>query len=170
MKPIRRAMLAYIAVALGSLVLAACTIQGDTTNILGPSTATATQGSGSSPAPSGSPSPGACFVETLRVAPFAIECDPGVTVPRNGEGVLPLRCRAVVTATPKDRGGADIPPATHGPIGTWRVINGNVRITDRNDDGSNGFNVNVVPLALGPFEVGVSVCSVAGSYRATVTQ
>lgn len=161
------AMACLLAVA--SLLTSAC-FDSETLIFAPTQTSTQTQGGGTQPSPGAAASPGAagaCFVHTVRTGPFGFDCNLGVTAPSNNSGVLPMGCRANITATPKDINGDNIAPAQHGPIGTWRVTSGNVSVIPRPDD-SLGFNAIVTPLGPGPFTVANEVCGKPAVYQAVV--
>jgi hypothetical protein len=79
----------------------------------------------------------------VRVAFYSIQCDEGITPPRNGENVLPIGCRGFVTATPKRPNNEDVPQhIVDGDI-SWRFEQeGDIAVV--HDDDENAFNKQVV--------------------------
>lgn len=161
----------YLAILAALLATVACdekvaspTPQGNQTQIV-------TVIVGSQPSPNASPSPGSgsCtpgVVEFVRVNPFGYDGCPG-TPPPNSSGLLPAGCTARVTATPKDRNGADVPASLHGQNIIWAVTIGADKILVT-DDPEQPFNKNVQMRsgsAPGEFQLTATVCSVTGAWN-----
>jgi hypothetical protein len=60
-------------------------------------------------------------IPRVRVGFYAIQCDDGRTPPRNGEGLLPVDCTGLVTATPKKKDDSDVDKRIHGPEIVWEL-------------------------------------------------
>jgi hypothetical protein len=124
MERLKDVRLSGLLVVLALMGLAACVpAPGNTTGnctglcgdvTFGPTgvpTASPGPGSGSDTLPAGS---------TVRVGLFGMSCPSGVPVPNNGARQIPAGCTGYLTATPKDPGNTDLPPAVHGPNCAWR--------------------------------------------------
>lgn len=107
------------------------------------------------------------YINSLRVAFFAIECPPGRTPPPNGAKLLPLECAGFVTATPKDIQGRDVDQRLHGSAIEWYLRDGEnvVRVEDFRDV---PFNKYVKGVDLGDFSLCAVVLGVEGCLNATV--
>lgn len=125
------------------------------------------------PSPSASPSPGsgscpvAGVIASIRVNPFGYQCPAGTPVPNNSSGVLPIGCTAVVTATPKDVAGRDVPDNVHGPNITWSTESG-ASFIDVTDWPGNAFNKNVAGRSPGEFRLTASLCGITGAWNGRV--
>lgn len=110
-----------------------------------------------SPSPSPSASAAACRpADSVRVGFFGFDCPTGVTPPSNGAGVLPLSCTGAATATPKV-GGSDQPSIDHERVvPVWTVTAGSGFVSLQSLD-DNPFNRRIVPLAVTPAGVEVTV-------------
>ena len=60
-------------------------------------------------------------IARVRVAFYSIQCEDGRTPPRNGEGLLPVDCTGIVTATPKKKDDSDVDKRIHGPEIVWEL-------------------------------------------------
>jgi hypothetical protein len=82
-------------------------------------------------------------ISYVRVAFYSILCDAGITPPRNGDNVLPIGCRGLVTATPKRPNNEDVPQQIIGNDISWRFEQaGDIAVV--HDDDHNAFNKQVV--------------------------
>jgi hypothetical protein len=103
----------------------------------------------------------------VRVAFYSITCEEGITVPRNGENVLPLGCRGFVTATPKQRNNEDVPHHIIGRDVAWRLEQaGEVVIV--HDDASNPFNKMLVGQNPGRYSLCATSHGIEGCQHAEV--
>jgi hypothetical protein len=103
----------------------------------------------------------------VRVAFFGLQCEDGITPPRNGENVLPIGCRGFVTATPKQRNNLDVPAHIVGSDISWRLDqSGNAVII--HDDRNNTFNKTAVPLNPGRYSLCATSHGVEGCQHAEV--
>lgn len=67
---------------------------------------------------------------TIRVGIFGHDCAPGTVTPPNSSGQIKASCRgAGITATPKDKNGADLDASVHGTQIEWSVAGGSVTCT-----------------------------------------
>ncbi len=97
-------------------------------NCIGNSCNTGEQGNGNGTGSNGTPSlPDG---STVRVGIFGHDCPAGVTAPNNGSGQIKIACRgAGITATPKDKSGADLDATVHGSTVEWQVTGGGATCT-----------------------------------------
>jgi hypothetical protein len=107
-------------------------------------------------------------ISYIRVAFFGIECPPGVEIPPLPWGRLPQVCTGYVTATPKDRGGLNVPSFIHGPDITWELRSGDGRVVPRPVEVP--FNYALVARAVGNFSFCATVKGVTGCLDGRVTQ
>jgi len=103
----------------------------------------------------------------VRVAFFGIQCEDGITPPRNGENVLPIGCRGFVTATPKQRNNADVPAHIVGSDISWRLDQSGDPVIVH-DDPHNAFNKTVVALNAGRYSLCATSHGVEGCQHAEV--
>src|SRR5262249_39705395 len=103
----------------------------------------------------------------VRVAFYGIACEDGISVPRNGDNVLPVGCRGLVTATPKQRNNEDVPRTIVGDDIAWRVEQAGDRVAVH-DDPHNAFNKTVVALNPGPYALCATSHGVEGCQCAEV--
>jgi len=96
----------------------------------------------------------------IRVAFYGIECPPGVAVPAFPLGRLPLTCAGYVTATPKDRGGYNVPAFVHGPDARWRLKTGDGIVALREQP--EPFNFVLQAREVGRFSLCAEVKGVEG--------
>jgi hypothetical protein len=165
----QKGILAIVAIA--ALALVAC---GDTYNGGDNITNNNFLGGGQ---PSASPSPGgsgSCpvsgVIASIRVSPFGYQCQAGVPVPNNSSGTLPAGCTAIVTATPKDATGRDVPDNVHGPNIVWATEIG-AALLNVDDFPGQAFNKNVTPatgVTSGEFRLAATVCGVTGAWNGRV--
>ncbi|HET7745656.1 MAG TPA: hypothetical protein VFM29_00040 [Vicinamibacteria bacterium] len=92
----------------------------------------------------------------VRVAFFGIRCNPGITPPRNGEGLLPVGCSGDVTATPKKADGTDVPESIHGDKIEWQLLQDAPRVV-MHDYPNVKFNKILVAQEYGPFALCATV-------------
>jgi hypothetical protein len=68
-------------------------------------------------------------IHRVRVAFYSIRCADGRTPPRNGEGLLPVDCTGLVTATPKKKDETDLDSRIHGPEILWELEQAGEHVT-----------------------------------------
>lgn len=128
--------------------------------------------------PTASPSPGGAgggcpvsgVIDSIRVSPFGYQCPAGTTVPVNSSGVLPAGCTAIVTATPKDPTGRDVPDNVHGPNIAWSTPIG-ASLINVDDFAGQPFNKNVsarTGVTSGEFRLEATVCGETGAWTGRV--
>jgi hypothetical protein len=104
----------------------------------------------------------------VRVAFYSLECEEGIDRPRNGANELPIGCRGLVTATPKQRNNEDVPHHIVGNDVTWSLEQkGDVVIVHDFPD-HNDFNKIVVPLGVGHYQLCATSHGVVGCQDADV--
>jgi hypothetical protein len=108
------------------------------------------------------------MIDSIRVGFFRINCPGGRTPPRNGEKLLPMGCRGLVTATPKQANGDDVPASNHGPDIVWFVHYGDDIIDVLPPTFANDFNKDVVGERTGAFGLCATVREVTGCLIGTV--
>jgi hypothetical protein len=100
-------------------------------------------------------------ISYVRVAFYSIQCDAGITPPRNGENVLPIGCRGLVTATPKRANNEDVPHDIVGDDISWRFEQaGDIAVV--HDDDHNAFNKQVVGRNAGRYTLCATSHTVEG--------
>lgn len=146
--------------------------------------ATPTPAPQATPTPSSTPTPSATPTPTPRPTPtptptsgppihhirvgfFGFNCPASITPPRNGEGILPVACRGMVTATPKDSRGDDIPASVHGPDIAWSFDSGGGAAKMTNS-GMSTFNKNLDGERPGSFSLCATVKGVTGCLNGRV--
>lgn len=138
---------------------------GDQTVIIGSNP----PGSGASPAP-GQTGCNREAIDSVRVNPFGYEGGTG-TKPANSSGLLPSTWTALVTATPKDPSGRDVPAELHGSQITWAVATG-AHLIEVTDDPTQPFNKHVKAksgVTSGEFLLTATVCGVTGGWNGRIT-
>ncbi len=105
----------------------------------------------------------------VRVHFYAIECEPGVTAPRNGENVLPIGCRGLTTATPKQRNNEDVPRHIVGGDVSWRLEQSG-EIVDVHDYPEEAFNKIAVPKNAGRYTLCATSHGVEGCQEVEVPE
>lgn len=120
------------------------------------------------PRPTPTPTPSSNVpIHHIRVGFFGFNCPASITPPRNGEGILPVACRGMVTASPKDSRGDDIPASVHGPDIQWSLDSGGGAVTMTNS-GMSTFNKNLDGVRPGSFSLCATVKGVTGCLNGTV--
>jgi len=104
----------------------------------------------------------------IRVAFFGIECPAGIVAPPKQFGRIPLGCTGYVTATPKDRGGRNVPEFVHGPDITWELRSGVGNVAPRPVEAA--FNHVLSTRAVGNFSFCATVKGVTGCLDGRVTK
>jgi hypothetical protein len=99
-------------------------------------------------------------IDYIRVAFFGIECPAGVGFPPLPLGRLPVVCTGYLTATPKDRGGLNVPSFIHGPDIVWELRSGEGRVAPRPVEVP--FNYALAGRDLGNFSFCATVKGVTG--------
>ncbi len=102
----------------------------------------------------------------IRVAFFGIECPAGIVAPPQQYGRLPLGCTGYLTATPKDRGGRNVPEFIHGPDIAWELQSGEGRVAPRPVEVP--FNYALASRAIGDFDFCATVKGVTGCLEGRV--
>jgi hypothetical protein len=107
-------------------------------------------------------------IAQVRVGFFGIRCPDGRTPPRNGEGKLPVGCIGSITASPKNKDGADVDYRIHGAQIVWSFDQeGDYARLD--DDPASDFNKFVTGKNPGgDFDICAVVKEVKGCLRAAV--
>jgi hypothetical protein len=105
-------------------------------------------------------------IHHIRVGFFGFNCPASITPPRNGEGILPVACRGLVTATPKDSRGDDIPADVHGPNIHWSLDAGGS--ATMSDSKMSTFNKNLDGVRPGSFSLCATVKGVTGCLNGSV--
>lgn len=99
---------------------------------------------------------------------FGYQCPPGKSGPEQfSEKKIPVDCTGLVTATPKDKDGKDVPVLIHGTDIIWSLHFGEeyVRIEDFPDV---PFNKKVVGLQTGEFALCAVVQGIEGCFVGTI--
>jgi hypothetical protein len=119
--------------------------------------------------PANFPVSGSDAIKWIFVGYFEISCRDGVTPPGWSDGILPLKCAGLITATPKGWDGLDVPLAVHGPDIEWWIADGPnvVELDPQNAD--EPFNRVIYPLSVGYFKVCATVLGKTGCMRGNVT-
>jgi hypothetical protein len=104
----------------------------------------------------------------VRVAFYSIQCEDGITAPRNGANELPFGCRAFVTATPKQRNNEDVPRYIVGNDITWWMEKGSDKVIVHEYPDGNDFNKILVPQNVGAYQLCASSHGVVGCQDAEV--
>jgi hypothetical protein len=95
----------------------------------------------------------------VRTAFFGYQCADGVETPVPATGTIPVVCRGIVTATPKDANGINTPPRIHGYDVSWRLRSGSDVVSVYPALDGNIFNYIVQARAVGTF----SLCAIVGA-------
>lgn len=87
------------------------------------------------------------LIAYVRVHFFSIRCEPGITVPSNGDNRLPLGCTGFITATPKTKDNLDVPEQLIGKRIEWTLEQEGevVRLHDWPDQPFNKTAVGIKP-------------------------
>ncbi len=104
----------------------------------------------------------------VRVAFYGIQCEDGITPPRNGANELPLGCRGFVTATPKQRNNLDVPRSIVGNDISWELVQGGDKVIVHDYPDENVFNKILVPANVGPYQLCATSHGVTGCQDAEV--
>lgn len=99
---------------------------------------------------------------------FGYQCPPGKSGPEQfSEKKIPVDCTGLVTATPKDKDGKDVPVLIHGTDIVWSLHFGEeyVRIEDFPDV---PFNKKIVGLRAGEFALCAVVQGIQGCFVGTI--
>jgi hypothetical protein len=104
----------------------------------------------------------------VRVAFYSLDCEDGVTPPRNGANELPIGCRGFVTATPKQRNNEDVPHHVVGDDVSWTLAQKGDVVIVHDYPGGNDFNKIVVPLGVGHYQLCATSHGVTGCQDADV--
>lgn len=105
----------------------------------------------------------------VRTAFFGYQCDPGVSTPVPASGEIPVVCRGIVTATPKDANGVNTPPSVHGQDVSWRLRSGSDVVSVYPAGDGNIFNYVVQARAVGSFSLCATVGGKEGCLNGRVT-
>ncbi len=104
----------------------------------------------------------------VRVAFYSVQCEDGITAPRNGANELPIGCRGFVTATPKQRNNLDVPRTIVGNDITWWMEKGSDKVIVHEYPDNNDFNKILVPQNAGVYQLCASSHGVVGCQDAEV--
>jgi hypothetical protein len=104
----------------------------------------------------------------VRVHFYSVDCEPGIETPRNGADQLPVGCRGLVTATPKQKNNLDVPPHIVGAEIAWSLEQGKDKVIVHDYPGGNAFNKILVPQNLGHYQLCATVHGVTGCQDADV--
>jgi hypothetical protein len=104
----------------------------------------------------------------VRVAFYSIQCEDGITAPRNGANELPFGCRGFITATPKQRNNLDVPRYIVGNDITWWMEKGSDKVIVHEYPDGNDFNKILVPQNAGAYQLCASSHGVVGCQDAEV--
>ena len=100
-------------------------------------------------------------IDHIRVGFFGISCIDGVTPPRNNERLLLMGCSGNVTATPKDRNGADVDARIHGPNISW-TLEQEIPVVRMDDFPGVTFNKTLTAQNPGTFKLCATVQGIRG--------
>jgi len=104
----------------------------------------------------------------VRVHFYSVECEAGIEPPRNGANELPIGCRGMATATPKQRTNLDVPPEIVGTEIAWSLEQGKDKILVHDWPGGNAFNKILVPQNVGHYQLCATVHGVTRCQDADV--
>jgi hypothetical protein len=106
-------------------------------------------------------------VARVVVSSYGVQC-PGGDGPPAAENVVPVTCRASITATPKDAVGNDVPLTIHGGV-SWFVRDGEGTVgTYWIPDPNQPFNAIVYGIQPGSFSICATVNNKTGCWNAQV--
>lgn len=92
-------------------------------------------------------------VARIFVGIFRFRCVNGVVPPQNYELKLPMACDALITATPKDKYGVNVPLWLHGTNPEIWVRNGEHTVIDMGEVPKEPFNKWIYARGVGPFSI-----------------
>ena len=104
----------------------------------------------------------------VRVHFYSVECEAGIAPPRNGADELPIGCRGMATATPKQKNNLDVPPYIVGTEIAWSLEQGQDKVIVHDYPGGNAFNKILVPQNAGHYQLCATVHGVTGCQDADV--
>ena len=96
-------------------------------------------------------------VARVYVGIFRFRCVGGVTAPPTYENRIPIACDAVITATPKDKDGQNVPWWLHSMNVEFWVRNGEGNVVVIGDVPDQPFNKWVYPKGVGSFSICAAV-------------
>ncbi len=96
-------------------------------------------------------------VARIFVGIFRFRCVGGVTAPPTYENIVPLACDAVITATPKDKDGVNVPWWLHSMNVEFWVRDGEGNVIVLGDVPDEPFNKWIYPKGVGSFSVCAAV-------------
>ena len=96
-------------------------------------------------------------VARVYVGIFRFRCVGGVIPPPAGENRVPLACDAVITATPKDKNGQNVPWWLHSPNVEFWVRSGEYNVIVLGDVPDQPFNRWIYPKGVGGFSICAAV-------------
>lgn len=89
----------------------------------------------------------------IFVGIFRFRCEPGVTPGPTYANLLPIGCDALITVTPKDKDGLNVPSWLHSLEPEVWVRNGELSVIVLGDVPGEPFNKWLYPKGLGPFSI-----------------
>ena len=107
------------------------------------------------------------LIDSVRTAFFGFRCQDGRTLPKNGEGKLPIGCFGFVTATPKNRNNQDVDSRIHGDKIDW-VLKQEGEIVRMDEIAGEPFNKALFGLNKGHFTLCAVVREVEGCLHGEV--
>jgi hypothetical protein len=96
-------------------------------------------------------------VARIFVGMFRLRCVPGVSAPPTSSNLLPMGCDALVTMTPKDKDGHNVPEWLHSLNPEFWVRNGDLTVIVLGDVPGEPFNKWIYPKGVGPFSICAAV-------------
>ena len=96
-------------------------------------------------------------VARIFVGIFRFRCVDGVTAPPTYENLIPIACDAVITATPKDKDGQNVPWWLHHMNVEFWIRNGEGNVVVIGDVPDQPFNKWIYPKGVGAFSVCAAV-------------
>jgi len=96
------------------------------------------------------------LIAYVRVHFFSIRCEPGITVPSNGDNRLPIGCTGFITATPKTKDNLDVPEQLIGKRIEW-TLEQETEVIRLHDWPDQDFNKTAVGLKPGHWNLCATV-------------
>jgi hypothetical protein len=96
-------------------------------------------------------------VVRIFVGMFRLRCDAGVIAPPTYSNLLPMGCDALITMTPKDKDGHNVPVWLHSLNPEFWVRNGELTVIVLGEVPGEPFNKWIYPKGVGPFSICAAV-------------